>query len=70
MPGEKVFNTDLERNEIMNTRGAVYEPWVVETWRRHSESIGGPAIAESFRKNLLDPLGAKQVAYHKPKRKI
>lgn len=36
-----------------------FEPWVVETWRRRSEEIGGPAIAAAFRKNLTDPEGAR-----------
>ena len=69
MPGQKVFLTDQARTNSMNAGSALYEPWVVETWRRHSESIGGPAIAEAVRKNLLDPLGAKQRAYHESKRK-
>lgn len=43
-----------------------FAPWVVESWRRHSEAIGGPAIAEEIRKNLL----AKAVEQKEPKMKL
>jgi len=36
--------------------------------RRLSESVGGPAIAEQFRRNLLDPAGARQAAGVKPRK--
>ena len=61
MPGRKVFNSREERIALWK-KGAIIEPWVVETWRQHSEAIGGPAIAELFRKNLIDPDGARQAA--------
>jgi len=61
MPGRKVFNSREEQIALWK-KGAFFEPWVVETWRRHSEAIGGPAIAAQFRKNLIDPDGARQAA--------
>ena len=76
MPGKQVFLTKeqeqkhLENYEATKTGWSTpYQPWVVETWRRHSESIGGPAIAAEFRKNLLDSEGARRAAGLKTKRK-
>jgi hypothetical protein len=68
MPGEKVFHTDQERIEIMTKRSAVYEPWVAETMKRLSESVGGPGIADKWRRVLTDPQGAKQAQFKRRRR--
>jgi len=40
-----------------------FEKWVVEGWAEHSKRIGGPKIAEAFRRNLADPPGVKARAF-------
>ena len=66
MNGQQVFLTEQDRknHEEKYLRGETnfaypFEPWVIETWRRHSENIGASAIAEQWRKNLQNPSGAK-----------
>ncbi len=36
----------------MSEISSPYAKWVVKGWAAHSKSIGGPAIAEAFRRNL------------------
>ena len=62
MPGQKVVFTEKQREFSQKFWAYPYEPWVIETWRRHSESVDGPAIAAQWRKNLLDPRGAEKAA--------
>ena len=31
-----------------------FAPWVVESWRKYSEAIGGPEIAAEMRKNMVE----------------
>jgi hypothetical protein len=68
MPGQQVFHTQEEYVKIWEKRQAVFQPWVVETWRRHCEAIGAGPIAEKWRQALRDPAGVRRrVAGIKPK---
>ena len=68
MPGRAIFLTESQRLQIyqdyhMLPRGRPdrpwsawpYEPWVIETWKLHSQETGGPEIAARVRHNLTHP---------------
>ena len=41
--------------------------WVLETWKKHSEEIGGPEIARKFRENLSNPKETRKKTFKKTK---
>ena len=59
MFGKQVLLTDQDRidYQLKFEKGDVnwatpFEPWVIETWKKHSNSINGSKIADAFRNNL------------------
>jgi hypothetical protein len=50
---------EARERRAMSGWSSPFEKWVVEGWAEHSKRIGGPEIAEAFRRNLADAPGVK-----------
>ena len=75
MTGRQVFNTKSDRERIENNyykypRGHPkhpfsrfpYEPWVIESWKRRLEELGGKARVDKIIERLNDIEGVYRAA--------
>lgn len=51
---EPDFLTQEQRDQYQGPWSAPFEPWVVRSWAKHLDEIGGFETAHRFRQGLLD----------------
>lgn len=57
------------KRHLSNGWSVPFSPWVLESWKAHSEAIGGAEVAARLRENLSNPQAARDRAMHTEEQK-